>query len=154
MKNSNITRNIYSGCMIFIALMIVAGLFLYIIVGSETLSAIYVKNVYADNMGMLTCGVLLLGLYASKKKDGQNHSMFRMIFSLTTLFFMDLISSCIEGNASFIAGIIIVNTFVFIFEDIPYSYTINDFKEILLIRTLVAFTHSFFFFFFIYIPLF
>lgn len=123
MKNSNITRNIYSGCMIFVALMIVAGLFLYIIVGSETLSASYIENVYADNMGMLTCGVLLLGLYASKNKDGQNHSMFRMTFSLTALFFFDLLSSYLEGHSDYIAYVVLVNTLAFILEDIlGYTY--------------------------------
>ena len=49
--------------------------------------------------------------------------MFRMIFCLASLFFLDILTSCFEGNPRFIMAITIVNTFTFVFEDLlGYTY--------------------------------
>lgn len=118
MMNSNKIRKMYLVCMGLVAIIIIAGLCMLFMGNPDGLSAAYIRDISVDNMGMLICGVLLLGLYASKNKDNQNHSMFRMIFSLTILLFCDLISSYYEGNSRFATIVVLVNTIAFIFDDL------------------------------------
>ena len=123
MMNSKTVRKIYIGLFTLVEIMTVVGIYLYYSVDYTNITMGYARDMAVDCVGMLVCGVLLIGLYAGNKEDRQNHAMFRIIFLLTTLFLVDLISSCIEGNARFVTGIIIVNTLGFIFEDIlGYTY--------------------------------
>lgn len=123
MMNSNRIRKIYAGFMSIVAVMIIAGICIYRLVDSAGLITSYVTDIAVDNLGMLICGVLLIGIFAGDYNDKQNHAMFRMIFALSVLFFMDLLSSCLEGNPEYVTGILIVNTLVFIFEDVlGYTY--------------------------------
>lgn len=70
-----------------VAIMIVTGIFMFINVDVDSLDITYVIDIAIDNMAMLIGGTLLLGLYAGKSDDKNNHAMFRMIFSLIALFF-------------------------------------------------------------------
>lgn len=122
MSTKNV-RKIYIGLLVLVEIMTAIGIYLYFSVDYTNITMGYAKDMAVDCVGMLVCGVLLIGLYAGNKEDRQNHAMFRIIFLLTTLFLVDLISSCIEGNARFVTGIMIVNTLGFIFEDIlGYTY--------------------------------
>lgn len=122
MSTKNV-RKIYIGLLVLVEIMTAIGIYLYFSVDYTNITMGYAKDMAVDCVGMLVCGVLLIGLYAGNKEDRQNRAMFRIIFLLTTLFLVDLISSCIEGNARFVTGIIIVNTLGFIFEDIlGYTY--------------------------------
>ena len=118
MMNSNGVKKIYLGFMSVVAIMIVIGTILFFKVDTEALRIDYVRDIVIDDMGMLICGILLLGIYAGKNDDKQNHAMFRMFFSLSALFFLDLLTSCMEGNQEYVTGIIIVNTLTFILEDL------------------------------------
>lgn len=123
MMNSKKIRKIYLGLMVLVALFIVTSICAFVGVNTGRVITRYVTDIAIDNMGILVCGVLLLGIFAGDYEDRQNHAMFRMIFSLSVLFFLDLLSSCMEGNPAFVIGTIIVNTLVFIFEDIlGYTY--------------------------------
>lgn len=123
MMNYKNVKKIYAGLLALVAIMIITGICLYNFAPIDSLVNDYDRDVAVDCLGMLIGGVLLIGIFKGNNEDKQNHAMFRMIFSLTTLFFFDVISSCIEGNAGFITEIIIVNTIVFIFEDIlGYTY--------------------------------
>lgn len=123
MMSTKKIKNIYIGCMIMSAIMIITGIVACWNVGADGLRPLYVRNVSIDNMGILICGILLLGLYAGKSDDRQNRAMFRMFFSLSVLFFMDLLTSCLEGNPKYVTAIVIVNTLAFIFEDVlGYTY--------------------------------
>ena len=123
MMNSKNVQKIYIGLFTLVEIMTVVGIYLYYSVDYTNITMGYAKDMAVDCVGMLVCGVLLIGLFAGNKEDRQNHAMFRIIFLLTTLFLVDLISSCIERNARFVSGIIAVNTLGFIFEDIlGYTY--------------------------------
>lgn len=123
MMNSKNVQKIYIGLFTLVEIMTVVGIYLYYSVDYTNITMGYARDMAVDCVGMLVCGVLLIGLFAGNKEDRQNHAMFRIIFLLTTLFLVDLISSCIEGNARFVTGIIAVNTLGFIFEDIlGYTY--------------------------------
>ena len=123
MMSSKNVRKIYIGLFALVEIMTAIGIYLYFSVDYTNISMGYARDMSVDCISMLVCGVLLIGIFAGNNEDKQNHAMFRIIFSLTTLFLIDLISSCIEGNPRFVAGIIIVNTFGFIFEDIlGYTY--------------------------------
>ena len=123
MMNSKNVQKIYIGLFTLVEIMTVVGIYLYYSVDYTNITMGYARDMAVDCVGMLVCGVLLIGLFAGNKEDRQNHAMFRIIFLLTTLFLVDLISSCIERNARFVTGIIIVNTLGFIFEDIlGYTY--------------------------------
>lgn len=122
MKSDNI-KKIYLSLMSLVVIMITTGICLSLGEGFSGLSLDYAIDVAIDILGMLICFVLILGIFSGRKDDKQNHAMFRMMFSLTTLFFCDLLSSFIEGHSNHVVGIIIVNTIVFIFEDIlGYTY--------------------------------
>lgn len=123
MMNIKKVKKIYLGIMFMVAMMIAIGLYFLITMDTDSLSADYVRDIAIDNMGMLTCGILLLGLYAGKNSDIQNHAMFRMIFSLSVLFFLDVLTSVWEDSSQFATGVLIVNTLVFLFEDLlGYTY--------------------------------
>lgn len=118
MTNSKIVNKIYLFCMGLVAIMIVTGILLCQKSNYQNYSASYIRDIAVDAMGMFIGGVLLIGIFAEKNKDYQNHAMFRIIFCLLTLFFLDLLSSFIEGDAKNRSMIIIVNSVVFIFEDL------------------------------------
>ncbi|MCQ2080503.1 MAG: histidine kinase [Lachnospiraceae bacterium] len=121
--NSNIVKKIYIVWMIIAGIMVVSGVYLCGINNIENLSVAHAKSVAIDAMGMLVSGILLFGLFREEKLDKQNNSMFRMLFALIVLFFLDAISSYIEGNSEYILAVKIVNTCVFLFEDIlVYAY--------------------------------
>lgn len=123
MMNSKNVRKVYIGFMILVAIMIVTGVCLYNFVDFEALIEGYARDMAVNCICMLVCGVLLIGIFAGNNEDKHNQAMFRIIFSLSTLFFIDLLSSCIEGKAEFVTGIVIVNTLGFIFEDLlGYTY--------------------------------
>lgn len=123
MMNSKTIRKIYTVCMAIATLMIAIGICLCLGENAEKLSIAYTRDITVDMMGMLAGGILLIGLYAGKNDGKQNQSMFRIIFTLTALFFLDLLSSNIEGNPKNINAVIAVNTFIFIFEDVlGYAY--------------------------------
>lgn len=123
MMNSDKVKKIYIVCMTLVTIMLVAGTYLCGITRMEGLSVAYIRDIAVDVMGMLVCGVLMMGVYAGDKEDRQNHSMFRMSFSLVVLFFTDLLTSCMEGNSNYVTGIVVVNTLSFIFEDVlGYTY--------------------------------
>lgn len=123
MMNFNIIKKIYIVCMGLESLMIAVGIWICCIMEYEKLSMAYVRNMSIDNMGMIICGVLLLSIFAGNNADKQNRSMFRVIFSLTVLFFLDFMTSFLEGNPNNYYGIVIVNTLAFIFEDLlAYTY--------------------------------
>lgn len=121
----NITKikNIYVLYMIIAAVMTWVAVYMIGSAGLENLRASYIKDVAIDTVGMLTCEILFIGLYAEENGDKQNHSMFRMILSLIVLLFMDLLTSFWEGNPNHVTGIITINTVSFIFEVIlAYAY--------------------------------
>lgn len=123
MMSSEKVKKIYIGFLAFTAIMIIAGICLYSGINADDIIGEYARDMAIDCLGMLICGVLLIGIFAGNNEDKQNRAMFRIIFSLNTLFFCDLLTSRIEGNARFVTGIIIVNTFGYIFEDIlGYTY--------------------------------
>ncbi|MCQ2499572.1 MAG: histidine kinase [Lachnospiraceae bacterium] len=123
MMSTKNVKKIYIGLLILAEAMIILGICLYNMVNLEDLIEGYATDLVVDCLGMLICGVLLIGIFAGNKEDKQNHAMFRMIFSLNALFFMDLLSSCIEGNSRFINGVLITNTLGFMTEDIlGYTY--------------------------------
>lgn len=123
MMKSNKIKKIYSVILILVAIMIITGICLYNVVDFERIIEGYVTDLVVDCLGMLICGVLLIGIFAGNNEEKSNHAMFRMVFSLNTLFFLDLLSSCMEGNARFVTGIIIVNTLEFVFENLlAYTY--------------------------------
>lgn len=118
MMNSKIVNKIYLFCMSLVAVMIVTGILLCQRFNFQNYSASYIRDIAVDAMGMFIGGALLIGIYAEKNKDYQNHSMFRMIFSLIALFYLNLLTSFIEGDAKHKLMIIIVNSVAFIFEDL------------------------------------
>lgn len=116
-------KRIYIFCLALVTIMIVTGLILCRGTSVAGLNNDYAQDVGVDVMGMLVCWVLAVGIYAGKEKDTQNMAMFRMIFVLIVLFFLDLLSSYMEGNADYVQSILAVNTLVFIYEDVlGYSY--------------------------------
>lgn len=118
MMNSKNIRRIYLVCLILSVIMIVAGGYLSYGKGFEGLSAGYIRDIAADAMGILVGGILLLGLFAEKEADNRSHAMFRMIFILIILFFLDTVSSYAEGHYEYVTLIKVVNTLLFIFEDL------------------------------------
>lgn len=117
-------RNILLGFMVLVAIMIVTGIFLFSKINYDNILEIsYVRDMAIDNMGMLIGDILLIGIFAGKNYDKHNTAMFRMIFSLSALFFFDILTSFMEGKSSYVVGIIIVNTIAIIFEDLlAYTY--------------------------------
>lgn len=90
---------------------------------SNFINPIYIVDVSVDAMGLLTGMILVWGLIAGENKDKRFRSMLRMILALMILFGLDLISSFAEGQAEFVTLIKVVNTLVFIFEDLlAYTY--------------------------------
>ena len=118
MMNSNSIKKAYIGFMVVVAMMITTVSCLQLVVGLESLSHDYVRDVAIDSMGMLICGILLIGIFAGRKDDRQNHAMFKIIICLSILFFVDILSSYFEGDSRLATGVIIVNTIGFIFEDL------------------------------------
>ena len=78
----------------------------------------YSREIVADTMGIIASGIILGGLTAEKNIDKQNRAMFRMIFALVVLFFLDILTTSMEGNAQYIFSIKLINTLYFIFEDL------------------------------------
>ena len=117
-------RNILLGFMVLVAIMIVTGIFLFSKINYDNILEIsYVRDMAIDNMGMLIGDILLIGIFAGKNYDKHNTAMFRMIFSLSALFFFDILTSFMEGKSRYVVGIIIVNTIAIIFEDLlAYTY--------------------------------
>ena len=123
--NSKIIKKIYLVCLAIVAIMVVVGLILSNVTSLEALRASYIRDVAVDSIGMLVCGILLIGIYAGDIKDKQNTSMFRMIFVISLLFLIDLLSSYAEGNSKYAVVVLIVNTFGFVLEDVlGFSYWI------------------------------
>lgn len=123
MMNSKVIKKIYIGYMVLVALMIVAGIYLSSSSGIESLRNAYVRDVAVDAMGMLAGGVLLIGLFNEKDYDKGNNAMFRTILILISLFFMDMISSYIEGNPEYVNAVLALNTIIFVIEDVlGYTY--------------------------------
>ncbi len=123
MMNSNKIRRIYGGIMVLVGLMLATMISLYSIIGTDGLRINYIRDTAVDSMGMLICGILLVGIVRGRMDDRQNHAMFRVIFSLVVLFFMDILTSYFEGNPKLVAAILIVNTIGYVFEDmLVYTY--------------------------------
>lgn len=118
MMNFKKIKNIYLLFMALTAVMIIGGIYFSCFAGIEALRAAYIRDVAIDAMGMLVGGVLLIGIYKEESDHRQNHSLFRMIFVLNILFFLDILSSFTEGNAKYITVIKFVNTLLFVYEDI------------------------------------
>lgn len=130
---SETIKKIYIGFMIFVAVMIIADICLYVGIGTESLRPSYSRDVAIDSMGMLICGILLIGIFAGNKEDKQNHAMFRILITLMVLFFSDVLTSYFEGNSGLIEGVIVVNTLGFIVEDILvyiyWTYVREEIKQ-------------------------
>lgn len=123
MMNYKAIKKVYLICLAIAVIMVSVGVILIRDAGIGTLNAYYVRDVALDSMGMLVCGILLIGIYAGDIEDKQNMSMFRMIFTLNVLFLMDLMTSYAEGHSKYALVVLIVNTITFIFEDIlGYTY--------------------------------
>ncbi len=123
MMNSKLIRNIYVVAMTLVAIMILVGMVITSGRSGVQIRTEYVRDVAVDTLGMLVCGVFLIGLYAGDKDDKQNRCMFRMIVILSALFFMDLASSCVEGHGEYVSLIMAINTLGFILEDLlGYAY--------------------------------
>ena len=121
--NTKIIRKIYLTYMIITEVMTIIAIYISSSSMMEGLTGGFARDAAIDTVGLLTCGVLLIGLYAEENGEKNNHSMFRMIISLVVLLFMDLISCISEGNPDRVTIIMVVNTLVFIFEDIlAYTY--------------------------------
>ncbi len=91
MMNSIKTKRIYIACLIIVALMTAVGIFICNSQGIDVLRPEYIRDVSVDIIGMLVCEILLVGLFASDNKDVRNRAMFRINFSLATLFFLVII---------------------------------------------------------------
>lgn len=118
MNSTNTIKRVYFVCMCLIVGMVLTGIYLC---SGETLKGFgyeYVRDVSVDIMGMLVCGIIFIGIYTGDKDYSQNKAMFRMLFSLAVLFFMDLMSSYSEGRPSMAMVVLIVNTLIFMFEDL------------------------------------
>lgn len=123
MMNTKKIKIIYIVCWTISVVMILIGVSLCRQGVVESLSSTYARDVAIDAMGLLACGALLLSILSGDKEDKQNRAMFRMIFALNTLFFMDALSSCMEGKPKYVVAIVAVNTLIFIFEDVlGYTY--------------------------------
>lgn len=123
MMNSKTMKKIYLICLFLAAVMIGFGFYLCSGKSLDRLSIAYVRDAAVDVMGMLVAGLLLIGIYGGRSGIRQDRSMFRMIFALLALFFLDVVSTHLEGKASHITSIRWVNTLVFVFEDLMgYSY--------------------------------
>lgn len=123
MTNYNKYKRIYLCLLFLVGAMIITGVCFCWNISQDALESKAIRDVTIDTFGMIVCGILLLGLYAGKIEDHQNRAMFRIIFSLTELFLFDLLTSYLEGNPKYVLGVVIVNTFSFIFEDIlGYTY--------------------------------
>ena len=118
MMNSKFIERKYLGCIAAIIVMIIVSIYFNAYVGFEGLSISYIRDVSVDFMGILVSFILLIGILAESKEAKRNRAMFRMIFVLAVLFFIDTISSYIEGSADYVLAINIINTAVFIFEDV------------------------------------
>lgn len=113
----------YLSSLVINAIMILIAIIMCSRAPYERIGADYIRDIAIDTMGLLVGGTLLIGLYAGNVEDRQNRSMFRIIFALSVLLFMDILTSCMEGNAKYIICIKIVNTIAFLFEDLlGYSY--------------------------------
>ncbi|MCQ2517058.1 MAG: histidine kinase [Saccharofermentans sp.] len=121
--NSTKTKRIFLIFLILNTLMVISGIYLNGSALHRYLNPEYIRDVAIDTMGMLAGSVLLMGLYVENNADKRSRSMFRMIFSLNNLFFMDMLSSFAEGDSSYILAVTIINTLVFMFEDVlGYTY--------------------------------
>lgn len=76
----------------------------------------YIRDISIDIVGMIICGVLIFSLGHDKPWDVQNRTLFRLIFTLCILFFLDLASSFLEGNPAAVTAIMLVNTLLFFNE--------------------------------------
>ncbi len=121
--NSIKTKSLYLFCLTLNAVMVIIGLYLNVSDYINDLDPEYIRDVAIDAMGMLAGGVLLFGLFTEVNPDRRNRSMFRMVFALNNLFFMDLLSSFFEGHSEFSLAVMVINTIIFIFEDVlGYTY--------------------------------
>lgn len=123
MMSTKAIKRTYIVCLALAAVMIATGIFLCGTSVIEMMNPDYVRDMAFGAMGMLVGGIFLIGLFAEDSLDKQNRSMFRIIFILMALFFMDIMSLCMEGNSKYVTGVALVNTLVFVFEDLlGYSY--------------------------------
>lgn len=118
MNSTKTLKKIYLGCVVIIVAMVLISV---ILCRGETLGRLsvdYVRDIAVDIMGMLVCGIIFFGIYTDESDFVQNKAMFRLLFSLSILFFVDLLSAYFEDNSRYVLVVIIVNTITFIFEDL------------------------------------
>lgn len=131
MTNSKVVKGLYSTCIIITTIMIIGGVYLCGAIRLAELPLDYVRNIAVDTMGMLVGGVLILGLFSEMKKDKQSVAMLMMIFILNILFYIDILTSYMEGRESLVIAIKSVNTISFVAEElIAYSYWVYIREEL------------------------
>lgn len=118
MTNSKLLRNSYFTSLVVIAIMVLIGLYCCATFGPDQISVSYIRDIAVDTLGMLVGEVLIIGLIAEDRTDRHNQTMFGLIYGLIILFFLDVITSCIEYNPKYVTGVIAVNTLIFIMEDL------------------------------------
>lgn len=129
MMNIKNIKKIHFFCVLLAATMIVYSIYLYNGISLEQLPMEYVRDIAVDIVGMMVAGIMLLSLYTDK--NDPNRTMFRIIMILLSLFFLDVISGCIEGEANYVLAIKIVNTLGFVLEDfLVYAYWIYIKEEV------------------------
>jgi len=115
-QDEKIIQIMYISSAVIIAILII-GAFMYCSFGRiDSLRPAYIRDVSIDIVGMILCGVLIFSVAHDKPWDAQNRSLFRLIFTLCVLFFLDIVSSFLEGHSEFSIGVVLTNTMLYFLE--------------------------------------
>lgn len=109
-------RNFYIGStLVAIAFFISASVFCYVYKINE-LRPQYIRDVSIDMVAMVLCIILIFSLLHDKPWDAQNRSLFRLVVTLSILFYLDSASSFFEGKTEYVNGILLVNSLSYFLE--------------------------------------
>jgi len=115
-QDEKIIQIMYISSAVIVAILIICA-FIYCNIGRiQALRPTYIRDVSIDLTGMIICGILIFSVAHDKPWDEQNRALFRLIFSLCIIFFMDLMTSFLEGHSDFALGIVFSNTMLYFLE--------------------------------------
>jgi len=131
-QEDKIIQVLYISSAIIIAILIVSA-FLYCRIGRiDSLRPAYIRDVSIDIAGMIICGILTFSVAHDKPWDSHNRSLYRLIFTLCVIFFLDLLTSFIEGHSNLALGVVISNTMLYFLETLLiycfYAYVREELK--------------------------
>jgi len=130
-KSDNLIKVSYIVSIAVIVVIIIATFVQCIAMDWLSLRPSFIRDISIDMTGLVLCGVIIFSLSQDKPWDEQNRSLFRLIFTLTTLFSMDSSLSFIEGYSSMIRENLVLNSTINFAEMLlVYCYFVYMCEEI------------------------